>query len=152
MPRSALSAVHEFLASPAIAVVGVSADQKKFGAVLYRELKSRGRNVYPVHPARPAVDGEHCYPSVTSLPHEVTGVVTVVPPSATERVVDECITKGIRSIWMQQGSSSPEAIRKAEQAGLSVIHGQCLLMFLEPVGSFHKVHRFFRKAFGGYPR
>jgi uncharacterized protein len=152
MARPSLNAVETVLASPAIAVVGVSADPKKFGSVVYRELKSRGRKVVPVHPTRGSVDGDRCYPSVASLPPEVTAVVTVVPPPVTERIVDECIAHGIRAVWMQQGSASDAAVRKAKQAGMAVVHGHCVLMFLEPVTSIHRVHRFFWKLLGRYPR
>jgi hypothetical protein len=152
MSRPPLSAVQAILASPAIAVVGVSANPRKFGAVLYRELKSRGRKVVPVHPTRTTVDGDPCYPSVAALPPGITSVVSVVPPAATEKVVDECAARGIASIWMQQGSSSPAAVRKATEAGMTVVHGQCLLMFLEPLGTPHRAHRFFARLFGHYPR
>jgi hypothetical protein len=141
-----------FLDSPAIAVVGVSENPRKFGAVIYRELKNRGRKVAAVHPSRTTVDGDPCYPSVAALPPEFDAVISVVPPAATEQTVDQCITRGIRRIWMQQGSESRKAIEKAEQAGISVVHGECLLMFLEPVGSVHAVHRFLAELFRRYPR
>lgn len=27
------------------------------------------------------------------------------------------------------------------------IHGECILMFLEPVAAFHRIHRFFKGLF-----
>lgn len=145
-------AVQTFLSSSPIAVVGVSRNPKKFGTVIYRELKQRGRKVVPVHPERPVIEGDPSFASVSDLPGEVRAVITVVPPAVTEKVVDECIAHGVRGLWMQQGSSSATAIRKAEEAGMTVVHGQCILMFLEPVRSVHAFHRFIWKLFGRYPR
>jgi hypothetical protein len=145
------AAIDRFLASPAIAVVGVSANQRKFGNVVFRELRSRGRKSFPVHRSLETVEGERCYRSVEELPPGVTGAVTVVPPAETERVVEACARKGITAIWMQQGSESPRAIARAAELGIETIHGECLLMFLEPVGSVHGVHRWFAKLFRRYP-
>ena len=144
--------IDRFLASPAIAVVGVSANRRKFGNVVFRELRSRGRNVVPVHRSLESVEGERCYRSVEDLPAGITGVVTVVPPSETEAVVESCAKRGIGAIWMQQGSESPRAIARAAELKVDTVHGECLLMFLEPVRSVHGVHRWFAKLFGRYPR
>jgi hypothetical protein len=35
---------------------------------------------------------------------------------------------------------------------ITVISGQCILMFLEPVVSAHAVHRWINKVVGAYPR
>jgi uncharacterized protein len=144
-------AIEHFLQSPALAVVGVSANRRKFGNVVFRELRSRGRTVFPVHRSLETVEGERCYRSVEELPGGVTGVVTVVPPSETEGIVDACVAKGITALWMQQGSESPRAIARAAELGIQTVHGECLLMFLEPVKSIHGVHRWFAKLFGRYP-
>lgn len=145
-------AIERFLQSPAIAVVGVSANRRKFGNVVFRELRSRGRTVFPVHRSLETVEGERCYRSVEELPGGVSGVVTVVPPSETEGIVEACAAKGITALWMQQGSDSPRAVARAAELGIQTIHGECLLMFLEPVKSVHGVHRWLAKLFGRYPR
>lgn len=145
-------AIDRFLRSDAIAVVGVSANRHKFGNVVFRELRSRGRAAVPVHRSLETVEGERCYRSVEDLPEGISGVVTVVPPGVTESVVESCAKKGIRAVWMQQGSESPRAIARAAELGMETVHGECLLMYLEPVRSIHSVHRFLRKLFGRMPR
>jgi len=140
-----------FFSSQAYAVVGVSANRKKFGNIIYRAMKERGFTVYPVHPRLQMVEGEQCFRSVIDLPEQVRSIVTVVPPKVTEDVMLECIRKGIRTVWMQQGSESHDALNSACKYDITVIHGQCVLMFLEPVGSVHAVHRWFKKVVGAYP-
>jgi uncharacterized protein len=145
------STIDVFMQSPAIGVVGVSRNPRKFGSAVYRELKKHGRRGIPVHPTLQEYEGDRCVNAVKDLPAEVTSVLTVVPPAVTEHIVDDCIARGVSSIWMQRGSESPSAIAKAEKAGIRVVHGQCFLMFLEPVSGGHAMHRFFVKLFGKYP-
>ncbi|MCK5571885.1 MAG: CoA-binding protein [Bacteroidetes bacterium] len=144
--------INTFFSSSAYAVIGVSANRRKFGNVVYRTMKEKDFNVFPVHPTLDVVEGDACWHSVLDLPGEVKSVITVVPPDQTEKVTQECMEKGISAIWMQPGSSSGAAIGNAEGHGITVIHGNCLLMFLEPVTSFHALHRWISKLVGAYPR
>jgi predicted CoA-binding protein len=152
MPRASRETIDSFFTSGAYAVIGVSSDQKKFGNIVYRTMKEKSAVVYPVHPSLESVEGDACYRNVAALPPEVHSVITVVPPAVTAAVVKECAARGIAHIWMQPGSESAAAIAEAEKAGIRVIPGECILMFLEPVESFHAFHRFVKKVVGRYPR
>lgn len=144
--------VDAFFDSPAYAVIGVSADRKKFGNTVFRTMKEKGLTVYPVHPTHESVEGEKCFKDVRSLPADVSSIVTVVPPAITEQVVEDAMARGMKHVWMQPGSTSPAAAAAARRAGASVVDGECILMFLEPVGSVHKVHRFVNRVFGKLPK
>jgi uncharacterized protein len=144
--------IDRFFDSEAFAVIGVSADRKKFGNAVFRNMRDAGLTVFPVHPTLDSVEGEACYHSVGELPAEVKSVVTVVPPPQTERVIPLCAERGVTSVWMQPGSSSVPAVDTARAAGMNVVDGQCILMFLEPVKSIHKVHRWINRVVGTYPR
>jgi predicted CoA-binding protein len=144
--------IDAFLSSPSFAVVGVSADRKKFGNSLYRALRERGKQVFPVHRTLETVEGDQCYRSVRDLKGRVKAVVTVVPPAETEKVVEECVEAGIEMVWMQQGSQSAKAVSAAVGNGMRVVAGECLFMFAEPVTSIHAFHRWFTKLIGKYPR
>jgi predicted CoA-binding protein len=146
------SGIDAFLGARAFAVVGVSANQRKFGNVVFRSMREKGYNVVPVHPRLRSVEGDECYASVTDVPGDVDAVVTVVPPEATRGVIPECVAKGISSLWMQPGSESEEAIEEAKKTGMNVVHGECVLMFLEPVKSIHAFHRWVNRLIGRYPR
>ncbi|HEY6952944.1 MAG TPA: CoA-binding protein [Bacteroidota bacterium] len=150
-PMTSLTSISSFLAQRSFAVVGVSRTGKKFGNSIYMMLKERGCRVFPVNPFTDIVDGDRCYPRLRDLPEKVGGVVVVVPPKQTESIVKEAADAGIQRIWMQQGSESRKAIQYCEQYGIDAVYGQCLFMFAEPVGSFHKFHKWARKLMGRLP-
>jgi len=66
--------------------------------------------------------------------------------------VKEAASAGIKRIWMQTGAESAPAIEYCKANGISVIHGECILMFAEPAETFHRMHRTVRRLFGKLPR
>jgi predicted CoA-binding protein len=143
--------IDEFLRSKALAIVGVSSKRRGFGYVVYRDLKGKGYDVYPVNPTANAIDGNPCYSDVLLLPKKVDGVVLVIPPEQTEKVVAEVAAAGINRVWMQQGAESDAAIRFCEERGMSVVHGECIMMFATPTTFPHRVHRWVRGVVGKLP-
>lgn len=143
MPTRA--AIDEFLACDRLAVVGVSRDQKGFANQVYRHLRDQGRRMTPVHRQAHALEGDRCVTSIAELPDEVEGVLVMVNADAALEVVDACIERGIRRIWLHQGSGpgavSDEAVRRCRDAGVLVVDGACPFMFAEPVGFIHRLHR-----------
>lgn len=143
--------IDSFLSMQSYAVVGVSRSGSKFGNDIYRTLKERGCAVYPVNTRARTIEGDRCYARVQDVPGRVDGVVIVVPPKQTESVVKDMAEAGIRKVWMQQGSESRKAIEFCEQYGIDAIYGRCIFMFLEPVESVHRVHRWLSKVLGRMP-
>ena len=144
--------IRQFVADKKIAVVGVSATGKGFGSFAYSELKKKGYRVMAVHPTASAVNGDPCWPNLASLPEPVERALVVVKPEAAEAVLREAADAGVRRVWLQQGAESPAALRVGEELGLEVVHGQCILMFADPVGPLHGVHRWIWKLIGKIPR
>jgi len=145
------------LAAPLIAVVGASDEASNFGRAVYRALRESGRDVVAVHPKATIVDGDPCYPDVASVPERPDAVVVMVGQAAAAGVVQECIDLGIDKVWLFKGAGGPgavsdEALALCEQHGIQVVAGACPLMFVEPVGWFHKIHRAGRRAFGSVER
>lgn len=143
--------VADFVAQRTLAVVGVSRSGKKFGNAALKALKTNGYRVFPIHPQADQIEGESCYSSLGALPEKVEAVLIVVPPHETEKVVREAAAAGIRRVWMQQGAESEAAIRFCEEHGMSVVHGECILMFAQPVVSVHRMHRWVNKVLGKLP-
>lgn len=144
--------IEAFLSSDLIAVAGASRDPKKFGAQVVKELKARGKKIYPVNPETDDLEGEPCYRKVSSLPPTVDHLLIVTPKTQTMAVLKEAYEKAIGHIWIQQMSETPEVIAFAKEKGIGPIHGKCILMFLEPVSSIHKFHRAILKFFGRLPK
>ncbi len=145
------AAVDAFLAQRRLAVVGVSRSGKKFGNLVYRALKERGYEVVAVHPEAEVLEGDRCVPSVAALPPGVGGLVLVVPPAESLRLVGEAAAAGIRQVWLQPGSFSPEVIRLAQEQGMGVVAGECIMMHARPVRSIHWLHRLLRQLAGKLP-
>jgi hypothetical protein len=81
----------------------------------------------------------------------VDGVLIVVPPTQTEKIVRAAGAAGIKRVWMQQGAESEAAIQFCKENGISEVHGECILMF---AGSafFHKPHRWVWGLLGKLPK
>ncbi|MCU0460478.1 MAG: CoA-binding protein [Bacteroidales bacterium] len=146
-----LKQIEEFIASEPIAMVGVSRNPKKFGFTVFRELKEKGMNIIPVNPHAGEIHGVKVYPDIKSLPAEVKGLLVMTRKSATAGVIKEAMEKGIKQIWIQQMSESPEALKALEGTGINYISGQCFLMYYKP-HSIHKFHGKLKKFFGCWPK
>jgi hypothetical protein len=144
-------AIERLVSGRAVALVGVSAAGRGFGNAAYTELKKCGYRVLPVHPTAAAIRGEPCWRSVAELPERVERLLVCVKPDRADRVVREAAAAGVRQIWFQQGAQSPAAMETCAQLGVEAIQGHCILMFAEPVASFHKFHRFVWKLIGRLP-
>ncbi len=144
--------IDDFLSQKRIAFVGVSRDPKQFANMVYRTLKQRGYQLYPVNPNTDQTEGDRCYPSVTQLPGLVDGALVMLPPSATTEVVRQCAEASIPRVWLGLQSVSPEAVQLAREKGIAVIDGACPMMFAEPVGFGHRCHRFILKLTGSLPK
>ncbi len=104
-----------------IAVVGVSDDASKFGHRIFRDLLKAGYPVKGVNPRGGFVHGNNIYKSLSEIEKRPDLVITVVHPAVTLQLVEECNKLGIKTIWMQPGSESQEAVRKAETYGIKTI-------------------------------
>jgi predicted CoA-binding protein len=135
-----------------IAVVGVSRSETKFSRSVYDELKDKGYTVFPVNPNAERIGEDLCYPNLGAIPERIGAVLSLVPANQVMRVVREARTLDIGNVWIQQGVKTPEAIAYCHDNGINVVFGYCILMFAEPVQSFHKVHRFFARLFGAMPK
>lgn len=145
-------AAQEFLAQKRIAVAGVSRKGDTAANAIYKKLRDSGHEVFPVNPNAAEVEGDRCYPTLAVIPGGVDAVVIATHPNVTAKLVRECAALGIKRLWMHrsfgQGSVDDEAVRLAEEMGLSVIPGSCPMMFCEPVDVAHKCLRWFLQVSG----
>lgn len=139
-------AAREFLGLGRIAVVGVSADERRFGNVVYRAMLDHGIDAVPVHPTAGTVAGNACYPDLASVPGDIDGVVVMVKAERAKDVIRQCEARGIAKVWLFKGlggsgAVSDETLALCRHYGIDPVPGACPLMFLEPVGFAHRVHR-----------
>lgn len=146
-----IESIKSFLNLKNIAVIGVSSKGKGFGVAVYNHLKDNGYNVFGVNKNGGFSGSLKFYNSISMIEQTIDGIITVVPPSETEIVVQQANSIGIKNIWMQQGSESKNAINFCKDNGINVVHNECIMMFVEPVKSIHSFHRWINKMVGKYP-
>ena len=85
-----------------VAVVGVSADESKLGAVVFKNLIEAGfeGTLYGVNPklAGQELKGKKCFASVRDIPEPVDLVVLLVPARFCEAAVDDAIANGAKNV------------------------------------------------------
>jgi predicted CoA-binding protein len=145
------AAVERFVAERTLAIVGVSRSGKKFGNAVLKELSGKGYTLYPIHPEAASIDGHAASKTFADMPSKAGGVIVVVPPAKAEGVVRDAHAAGIDMVWLQQGAGSPDAVRFCEQHGMTVIDGECILMFTNPTAWYHRAHRWLWHVMGKLP-
>lgn len=144
------AAIEAFLAQDTLALAGVSRSGRGFGNAVLKDLSGKGYEMLPIHPEAAELSGVRAYPSLGELPKQPGGLVLVVPPEQTEKLVREAHDAGIQRVWMQQGAESEAAIRFCGENAMDVVHGECIMMFAEPKG-LHRAHRWLWGVLGRLP-
>jgi hypothetical protein len=116
------------MAQKIFAVVGATGNPDKYGHRIFRNLKSRGYEVYPVNPRLKELEGTRCYASLGDIPVKVDVVNFVVPPDLTKEILKECKELGLNRIWLQPGSESEAAISFCHESNLKVVHDVCVML------------------------
>lgn len=150
-------AATQFLSHRRIAVTGVSRNPKGHGSnVVYQRLRERGYEVFAINPNAEQVEGDPCYPDLTSVPGGVEAVVIATRPEAAEGTMRECAELGIRHVWMHKGpgpgSVSETAAAFGREHGITVIDGGCPLMFPPTADFGHRCMKGIFTLTGAVPR
>ena len=87
---------------------------------------------------------------MNELPESVEAAFVAVKPDKVSSLVSEAARSGVKYVWFQQGANYRALAAQASEAGMDVVEDKCLLMYAEPVGGIHRIHRFFAKTFGKY--
>lgn len=145
--------VDDFLSQRIIAVAGVSRNpQTETGNAIYKKFKDSGYKVFPINPFSDVIEGEKCFPNISSLPEKPDAVFINTNSKAAMDVINQCIEEGIKRIWFHQGMGSgsynKEAAELAEAKGITVIHSGCPMMFIKDSDGFHKFMGKLFKFFG----
>jgi predicted CoA-binding protein len=111
-----------------IAVVGVSENPDKIGFKIFIDLLRAGFKTAAVGIRGGTVAGKTVYKSLKDLPVKPDMILTVVPPTVTDKTVDDAIDLGIKEVWMQPGSQSKAAVQKAKATGMKVTENGCFML------------------------
>ena len=150
-----------FLAQKRIAVVGVSRSSKTgTGNGIFRALRDKGYELFPVNPEATQLEGVTCYPHVGAIPDGVDAAIIVTRPETAEEVMRDCVAYDIHHVWMHgnpmfgQASSSVStaAAEYGRRHGLNVIAGACPLMYVAGADFGHRCMRWLLSVSGKLPK
>ncbi|HXF57044.1 MAG TPA: CoA-binding protein [Actinomycetota bacterium] len=110
-----------------IAVVGLSSKPWRHSYQVASYLQAKGYRVIPVNPNETEVLGERAYPSLLEVPEPVDAVNVFRRPEATPEVARQAVQVGAKVLWLQTGVVNDEARRIAEEGGLEVVMGACIM-------------------------
>ena len=110
-----------------VAVIGASADRRKFGNKAVRAYASRGFHVVPINLHEREIEGWPAFPSILDFRGPIDLATFYVPPDVGERVISEVARKGVSEVWLNPGSDGPGVINRAEALGLRTIRACSIL-------------------------
>ncbi|MFC2033352.1 CoA-binding protein [Chloroflexota bacterium] len=122
-----------------IAVIGVSpSGSNPFATYVVEALKAAEYPaIYPVNPKYTEAFGLPCYPSISAIPGVVDHVVVCIPAEAVLALLDECATKGVRSVhfftagfgesgFAERAELERALLPKAKTGGFRIIGPNCV--------------------------
>lgn len=110
------------------ALVGASANLEKYGNKIFKDLLSWEYKVIPINPNEQEILWIKTYSSLSEIPFLPDVVICVVPPTVTEKIVDDVVSLWIKNVWMQPGSESDVAISKCRQYWITLVHNSCIMI------------------------
>lgn len=110
-----------------VAVVGCSSTPGKDAHDVPSYLREHGYAVVPVNPFADEIFGERTYDSLSDVPGAIDIVSVFRPSEEVAGITDEAIERGdVTVLWTQRGIRDPDAVRRAEAAGILVVHDRCI--------------------------
>ncbi len=112
-----------------IAVVGLSSDPERYSFEVASYLQEKGYRILPVNPNEAEVLGEKAYPSLLAISPSIPidAVDVFRRAEDTPAVAREAVKVGAKVLWLQNDIVNDEARRIAEEGGLEVVMGVCMM-------------------------
>ena len=109
-----------------IAVIGLSPKTKRPSYQVAKAMQGYGYHIIPVRPAVDEVLGEKVYVSLEEVPDPVDLVDVFRAPEQIAPVIDACIARGVKAVWLQDGVVNEAEALRAQAAGIMVIMDRCI--------------------------
>lgn len=119
----------------ALAVVGLSSDERRESNSVSRYMQEHGYRIIPVNPDETEVLGEKAFANVASLPEAPDVVLVFRRPEFVPEIVEQAIAVGAKAVWMQEGIVHEGAAARARDAGLEVVMDRCIRSVHRKLGS-----------------
>lgn len=131
--------ISNFFNPESIAVIGATANPKKFGNAVTMNLLENNdleTEIYLVSHGSKEIDGKKTYESILDIPHPVDIATILVPAKYVDTVIDECIKKDVKGIIIvtagfgevdEEGKKKEKKIaQKCRDAGIRVMGPNCV--------------------------
>ncbi len=128
-----------FFYPKSIAVIGATANPKKFGnAVTINILKNQRlrSEIFLISPKSQEIMGQKCYASILDVTKDIDLAIILVPAKIIQSVIDECIKKEVKGIIIitagfseinEEGRKEENSIaEKCNAAGIRVMGPNCV--------------------------
>ena len=104
-----------------VAVVGASADRKKFSNKAVRAYVQQGWDVYPVNPKGGTIEGLKVYASIDEVPVKTDRVTLYLPPAVGLGQLPAIAAVAPGELFVNPGAESDELVTRAKSLGLDPI-------------------------------
>ena len=108
-------------ATRTIAVVGASPKSDRDSHKIAKYLLDVGYRMIPVNPGQTEILGQKCYASLREIPETVDMVDLFRRAEETPPIVEDAIAIKAKSVWFQLETRNDDAMRRAVEAGLTVV-------------------------------
>lgn len=110
-----------------IAVIGLSPDASRPSHNAAKGMMENGYEIIPVNPHIDKVLGRETFADLRYISDTINMVTVFRDPKHVPEIVEVCIEKRIRNLWLQEGVIHLEAAEHAANHGINVVMDRCML-------------------------
>ncbi len=106
-----------------IVIIGASPKKERYSNKAIRAYLSQGWRVFAVNPKYTGqeIEGVRCYSSVNDIPEQVEYAGLYVRPEIGIKIIPDIAKKGIKHVYVNPGTESPEILELGRKLGLDMI-------------------------------
>jgi hypothetical protein len=101
-----------------VAVIGASADRRKFGNKAVRAFRAAGDDVVPINPRETTIEGLPVYRSVLEVPRAIDMATIYLPAAVALTVLPQLKARGVSEVWLNPGADDDDVVAEARRLGL----------------------------------
>lgn len=109
-----------------IAVLGLSPDPNRPSNGVARGMIKAGYDIIPVNPNADRILGLRTFTDLKYVTDSINMVTVFRDPKHVPSIVELCIEKKMRNLWLQEGVIHREAAREAADKGIYVVMDRCM--------------------------
>ena len=117
----------DILSLRTVAVIGMSKHSSKAAHYVPKYLLDNGYDITPVNPNAEKILDISCYDSVSEIEGSVDIIDIFRPSEQISTIIEDCIAKKPKVIWLQEGIHDFESEELARKAGILVVFNRCML-------------------------